>query len=82
MIESNPFATVQQIAGGYCLPRCLHVVADLGVHDVGAGLVDVRQDLGVGAVRDVQEVRAAGLRPNEIFETPRIMFASASSSLI
>ena len=29
----NPFATVQQIAGGYCLPRCLHVVADLGVAD-------------------------------------------------
>ena len=33
VIETNPFATVQQIAGGYCLPRCLHVVADLGVAD-------------------------------------------------
>ena len=33
MSEPNPFATVQQIAGGYCLPRCLHVVADLGVAD-------------------------------------------------
>ena len=33
MSESNPFATIQQIAGGYCLPRCLHVVADLGVAD-------------------------------------------------
>ncbi len=34
MSESNPFDTVLQIAGGYCLPRCLHVVADLGVADV------------------------------------------------
>lgn len=33
MDEPNPFATVQRIAGGYALPRCLHVVADLGVAD-------------------------------------------------
>ena len=29
----NPFDTLLQMAGGYCLPRCLHVVADLGVAD-------------------------------------------------
>jgi hypothetical protein len=29
----NPFDTVLQMAGGYILPRCLHVVADLGVAD-------------------------------------------------
>lgn len=29
MLELNPFQTLQHIAGGYCLPRCLHVVADL-----------------------------------------------------
>lgn len=29
----NPFSTLQLIAGGYCLPRCLHVVADFGVAD-------------------------------------------------
>lgn len=34
MREPNPFEMVQQIVGGYCLPRCLHVVADLGVADV------------------------------------------------
>lgn len=34
MVEPNPFATITQIAGGYCLPRGLHVVADLGVADV------------------------------------------------
>lgn len=33
VIETNPFATVIQMAGGYCLPRSLHVVADLGVAD-------------------------------------------------
>jgi len=33
MTERNPFETVLQIAGGYCVPRCLHVVADLGVAD-------------------------------------------------
>jgi hypothetical protein len=33
MSEPNPFATVLQIAGGYCLPRCLHIVADFGVAD-------------------------------------------------
>jgi hypothetical protein len=33
-LESNPFDTVLQMAGGYCLPRCLHVVVDLGVADV------------------------------------------------
>ena len=31
--ETNPFATLTQIAGGYCLPRSLHAVADLGVAD-------------------------------------------------
>ena len=29
----DPVSTVLQIAGGHCLPRCLHVVADLGVAD-------------------------------------------------
>jgi hypothetical protein len=34
MIEPNPFVTLQQIATGYILSRCLHVIADLGVADV------------------------------------------------
>lgn len=33
MLDINPFETLRQIAGGYCLPRSLHVVADLGVAD-------------------------------------------------
>jgi hypothetical protein len=31
--EMNPFTTLTQIAGGYCLARSLHVIADLGVAD-------------------------------------------------
>lgn len=31
--EANPFDTLQQMVAGYCLPRCLHMVANLGVAD-------------------------------------------------
>ena len=33
MTDANPIVTVLQIAGGHVLPRCLHVVADLGIAD-------------------------------------------------
>lgn len=33
MHEDDPVDTILQIAGGHVLPRCLHVVADLGVAD-------------------------------------------------
>jgi len=33
MTESNPFETLIHLAGGACLPRSLHVVAELGVAD-------------------------------------------------
>jgi hypothetical protein len=32
-MSSDPVSTLLQIAGGHCLPRCLHVVAELGVAD-------------------------------------------------
>lgn len=32
--EVNPVQTLLDLAGGYAVPRCLHVVADLGVADV------------------------------------------------
>jgi hypothetical protein len=32
--ELNPVRTLLEITGGYALPRCLHVVAELGVADV------------------------------------------------
>lgn len=33
MTGSSPFDTLQQIAGGYGVSRCLHVIADLGIAD-------------------------------------------------
>ncbi len=33
MSESNPFQTIMMLACGYWVPRCLHVVAELGVAD-------------------------------------------------
>ncbi|HZQ36619.1 MAG TPA: methyltransferase, partial [Dehalococcoidia bacterium] len=33
MVAPNPFQIILETAGGYVLPRCLHVVADLGVGD-------------------------------------------------
>ena len=33
MIEADPVSPLLQIAGGYCVARCLHVVANLGVAD-------------------------------------------------
>jgi len=54
MNELNPFSTLQLIAGGYCLPRCLHVVADLGVADALAEVPLSAADLAeaVGAHPD------------------------------
>ena len=34
VVEPNPVQTVLKVSGGYVLPRCLHVVADLGVADI------------------------------------------------
>jgi hypothetical protein len=31
--QANPFDTLQQMAAGYCLPRCLHMVANPRVAD-------------------------------------------------
>ncbi len=33
MVEADPVSTLLEVAGGYCVPRCLHVVANLGVAD-------------------------------------------------
>ncbi len=54
MTETSPFAALQQIAGGYALARCLHVVADLGVADVLDGAARTAADLAsdVGAHAD------------------------------
>lgn len=53
MDQLNPFDTVQQVAGGYCVARCLHVVADLGIADfldeVPRAAVELAADANVHA---------------------------------
>ena len=52
--EANPFDTLQQMAAGYCLPRCLHMVANLGVADALEETPQTASDLAasVGAHPD------------------------------
>ncbi|CAN5723400.1 methyltransferase [soil metagenome] len=65
MIESNPFETLRDIAGGYCLSRCLHVVADLAVADA----LD-------GAPRTVADLAAAtGAHPDALGRVLRLLAA-------
>ena len=47
MIEPNPFETLRQMAGGYCLSRGLHVVANLGVADQLDGTPRTATELAV-----------------------------------
>lgn len=52
MLELNPFQTLQHIAGGYCLPRCLHVMADLGVADALDGTPQTAAELATATGSD------------------------------
>lgn len=65
MTPTNPFDTLQQVAGGYCVARCLHVVADLGVADA----------LNT-APRDARELAAdVGADPDALFRILRLLAA-------
>jgi hypothetical protein len=62
---SNPFTTIQQIAGGYCLNRCLHAVAELSVADV---LDDAPQTTD-------QLAQAVGAHPDALARVLRLLAA-------
>ncbi|HET7584755.1 MAG TPA: methyltransferase [Gemmatimonadaceae bacterium] len=53
MTTPTPFDTLQQIAGGYGVARCLHVAAELGVadriDDAPRAVADVASDVGAHA---------------------------------
>lgn len=71
MVEPNPFVVLQQIAGGYCLSRCLHVVADLAVADVLDETPRTAADLAI-SVGAHPEALARALRllaAHGVFET-------------
>ena len=79
---TNPFATVQGIAGGYCLSRCLHVVADLGVADALDATPRTAADLAAvvgvdpGALERVLRLLAA----HGVFEVRSNAFAHPAAS--
>jgi O-methyltransferase len=82
VIEPNPFATLTQIAGGYCLPRCLHVVADLGVADALDETPRTAADLAasVGAHPEALGRVLRLLAAYGIFETQGEMFRHSPAS--
>ncbi|CAA9246771.1 MAG: hypothetical protein AVDCRST_MAG26-1706 [uncultured Chloroflexia bacterium] len=82
MNEPNPFATLTQIAGGYCLPRCLHVVADLGVADVLNETPGTAADLAavVGAHPDALGRVLRLLAAHDVFEMHGDMFCHSPAS--
>lgn len=82
MIEPNPFYTLIQIAGGYCLPRCLHVVADLGVADVLDETPQTAADLAasVGAHPDALGRVLRLLAAHGVFESQGDKFRHSPAS--
>lgn len=67
MNSSNPFETIQQIAGGYCLNRCLHAVAELGIADV----------LDESPQTATQLANSVGADPEALGRTLRLLAAHA-----
>lgn len=81
-VEANPFATLQQIAGGYCLSRSLHVVADLGVADALADTPKTAADLAesVGANADALGRMLRLLAAHGVFEMHGEAFGHSPAS--
>ena len=82
MTAANPVETVQQIAGGYCLPRCLHVVADLGVADELEETSRSADELAeaVGAQADALGRALRLLAAHGVFETDGESFRHSPAS--
>jgi hypothetical protein len=84
MSEPNPVHTLLQIAGGYCLPRCLHVVADLGVAAVLDEAPRTAAELAtaVGAAPDALGRVLRLLAAHGVFETQGDTFRHSPASLL
>ncbi len=82
MSESNPFQLLRGMASGYALPRCLHVVADLGVADkleeAPRTAADLAKAVGAdpGALGRVLRLLAA----NGVFEAKGSAFGHSPAS--
>jgi hypothetical protein len=84
MSDTNPFATLQQIAGGYCVPRCLHLVADLGVADAlnEPPLTAAELAASVGAHPDALGRALRLLAAHGVFEAQGDTFRHSPASLL
>lgn len=82
MNDPNPVHTLLEISGGYCLARCLHVVADLGVADVLDETPRSPADLaaGVGADPDALSRVLRLLAAHGVFEAHGDMFRHSPAS--
>ena len=82
MIENNPFAMVQQLAAGFILPRCLHIVADLGVADALDETPRTAAELAplVGADPGALERVMSLLAAHGVFETQGNSFRHSPAS--
>jgi O-methyltransferase domain/Dimerisation domain len=82
MSEPHPLSTLQQIAGGYALSRCLHVVADLGVADVLDETPRTAAELAesVGAHPDALSRVLRLLSAHGVFESQGDTFLHSSAS--
>ena len=83
--ETNPFETLQSTALSYCLSRCLHVVADLGVADYVGGECRRTANLAVavGAHPDALHRVLRLLTAHDIFQVHgEVVHHSAASQLL
>jgi len=81
-MEPNPVLSILQIAGGYCLSRCLHVVADLGVADALDDTPRTSDDLAtaVGAHPDALGRALRLLAAHGVFECHGDKFGHSAAS--
>jgi len=70
MNETNPFQTVMQLATGYWVPRCLHLVAELGVADRLAETPETAETLAKAVNADPQALARVlrALAAYDVFE--------------
>ncbi len=82
MPEPTPFAALLQITGGYCLSRCLHVVADLGVADALDETPRTAAQLAaaIGAQPDALRRVLRLLASNGVFEADGERFRHSAAS--
>lgn len=81
-MDPNPILSILQIAGGYCLSRCLHVVADLGVADALDSSPRTAADLAadVGANADALGRALRLLAAHGVFVTDGTSFEHSPAS--